>query len=139
MRELTGNNDGVEVAAFLASVGLKEGPPWCAAFPHWCYRQCGSVPEPARNFAMAANWHPKKCRIWQKGQPLKGRISRPGDHFALYYDHLNRIGHTGFIKEETDDYLITVEGNTDGSGSREGDGVYIRKRLKRTIFCVSRW
>ena len=93
---------------------------------------------------MAKAWHPQECRVWERSKHLRkgtpgARISKPGDHFALFYNDLGRIGHTGLIKDEDEDYLTTVEGNTNGPGSREGNGVYIRKRLKKTIYCISRW
>lgn len=139
VKEATGNNDGERVQAYLGSVGLKGNYPWCAAFPHWCYRQTGAVFKPVHRYARASAWHPKECRVWEKKDGVRRRITQAGDHFALYYNHLGRIGHEGWVKDETDDYIITVEGNTDGSGTREGDGVYIRKRSKRTLHCISRW
>lgn len=102
------------------------------------------VYRPASRFAAAKAWHPKECRVWEKDKHWAHhkegeRISRPGDHFALFYNKLGRIGHTGMVKDEDEDYITTVEGNTNGSGGREGDGVYIRKRLKKTLHCISRW
>jgi hypothetical protein len=32
IREATGNNDGPQVEAYLATVGLKKGELWCAVF-----------------------------------------------------------------------------------------------------------
>lgn len=140
--ERTGQNDGPEVERYLASVGLGEGYPWCAALPHWSYRRCGRVLEPAREFAAAARWHEPRRRVWvRKGwTPKPGeRLSRPGDHVALYYANLGRIGHTAVVESEDDDYFATVEGNTNAEGSREGNGVHRRRRLKRSTYCLSRW
>lgn len=143
--ERGGNNRGDEIREYLASVGLPEGHPWCAAFIHWCYRECGEVIEPARRYAMALEWHRKERRVWERGgwapdtARVFRRISEDGDHFALWYDNLGRIGHTGLIIGESEKYIDTVEGNTSPGGSREGDGVYLRRRLKRTIHCISRW
>lgn len=140
--EQGGNNRGAEVKQYLASVGLPEGHAWCAAFVHWCYRECGTVIEPKRKFAMALEWHKQPQRVWGKGawqRDADDRISEDGDHFALWSGHLGRIGHTGLIRGEDDDYILTIEGNTSSGGSREGDGCYLRRRLKRTIHCISRW
>lgn len=141
------NNHGEQVAAYLASVGFKEGAPWCGALPHWCYRECGRVLEPKRSFALAANWHPKERRVWQRSgwkpdtSDTWTPISIAGDHAALWYTSLNpaRIGHTMIVYKEDKKYLYTIEGNTNDGGSRDGDGVYRRRRLKRSIYCVSRW
>lgn len=142
VREATGNNDGPRVEEYLSSVNLGKGYPWCAAFPHWAYRKNGRVLEPARRFAAAATWHPESRRVWERDgwTPEEGEVlSKPGDHLAIYYSNLGRIGHTAVIIEETEDYFRTVEGNTNSEGSREGNGVFIRKRLKRSTYCVSRW
>lgn len=38
-------------------------------------------------------------------------------------------GHIGvFLHKIDDDTIITLEGNTDADGTREGDGIYIKKR-----------
>lgn len=143
--EKTGRNDGVRVEEFLASTGLGKGNPWCAAFPHWAYRQCGVVLMPKQEFARAAKWHDKGRRVWEKKgwTPDTARsfrpVSEPGDHLALYYQNLGRIGHTAVILREDEKYFYTVEGNTNSEGSREGNGVFLRKRLKKGVYCVSRW
>lgn len=144
VREETGHNDGIQVQLFLGSVKLSGDYPWCAALPYWSYKQCGCAPEPAREYAAAARWHRTSQRIWErKGwtpdtADVFRRISIDGDHGALYYANLGRIGHEFMITGEDEDYFNTVEGNTDGSGTREGDGVYIRRRLKKTVHCISR-
>ena len=63
------------------------------------------------------------------------------DVFGIWFQNLNRIAHVGFIDEWKDDcaFCITVEGNTNDEGSREGDGVYKKRRLKSQIYKVSRW
>lgn len=141
--ELTDHNDGEQVEAFLASVGLHAGPPWCSAYVHWVYRRCGQVEEPARQFAMAMRWA-KGDTVWHKRvwEPQPGkwkRITHDGDLFLLYYKELGRIGHVGFVIGEDEDYIHTVEGNTNAAGSREGGGVYRRKRLKKGIHLIVRW
>ena len=139
------SNYGPEVRDYLASTGFKEGAPWCAAFVHWSYRSCDRVIEPPRSFALAANWHSKSHRVWEKGGWVPDtadtwqRISANGDHFALWYSNLNRIGHTGLIYKETEQFFYTIEGNTNSGGERDGDGVFRRKRLKKSVYCVSRW
>ena len=143
--EKTGRNDGARVEEFLASTGLGKGHPWCAAFPHWAYRQCGVVLEPKAEFARAAKWHDKDHRVWEKKGWVPDTakafrpVSEPGDHMSLYYQNLGRIGHTAVILREDEKYFYTVEGNTNSEGSREGNGVFLRKRLKKSAYSVSRW
>ena len=60
-----------------------------------------------------------------------------GDVFGLYFTKYKRVAHVGFIDGADGDNYITVEGNTNGDGSRDGDGVYRKIRPKKTIFVVS--
>ena len=41
------------------------------------------------------------------------------------------LSHTGRVISFDDDYIYTIEGNTNDSGSREGDGVYAKKHGRR--------
>lgn len=135
--EATGNNDGPEVEAFLSSVGLGKGYAWCAAFVHFILKQCE-----VNNTVTA--WSPTCCpttkTVWKQGEKIS-REPVEADVFSLYYRKLGRIGHTGFIKkwDQEDNYVTTIEGNTNADGSREGNGVWIKKRNKRTIYSVANW
>ncbi|HRO18524.1 MAG TPA: hypothetical protein PLU07_10055, partial [Ferruginibacter sp.] len=63
-----------------------------------------------------------------------------GDVFTLYYAHLKRIGHTGFHHKKINSSVYeSVEGNTNAAGSREGDGVYKKKRSYNATHSISRW
>lgn len=62
-----------------------------------------------------------------------------GDVFGLYFPEKGRIAHVGFIDSRDEPWLITVEGNTNPSGAREGDGVYRKRRLIRSIDRVARY
>ena len=62
-----------------------------------------------------------------------------GDVFGLYFPEKKRIAHVGFIDQWDGTWMISVEGNTNVSGSREGDGVYRKRRLVRTIYKVARY
>lgn len=131
MRELTGRNDGPEVEAYLRSTGLGKGNPWCAAFVRWCLDSAG-----VRTSITA--WSPTaydRRRVVWKGH-WRGEFA-PGQVFTLYYSRLGRIGHTGFADRMVNERLVeTVEGNTNGEGSREGDGVYRRKRPLNSMFAI---
>lgn len=62
-----------------------------------------------------------------------------GDVFGLYFPEKGRIAHVGFVDEWQDPWVISVEGNTNVQGSREGDGVYRKRRLVKTIHKVARY
>ncbi len=74
-------------------------------------------------------------------QPDSYRVTTPktGDIFGLFFPDKNRIAHTGFIDQWDGTWLITVEGNTNVSGGREGDGVYRKRRAVKSIYQVARY
>lgn len=138
VREKTGNNDGVSVERYLASVGLSKGNPWCAAFVHWVLQDAGIKDVPKSGYS--PSWFPKAKTVYQAG---KANTNTPGraDVFGIYFASKGRIAHVGFVDSwpPSSTYCMTVEGNTNEAGSREGDGVFIKRRLKKQIYKVSRW
>ncbi len=135
VREKTGHNDGARVEAYLRAVGLGKGYPWCAAFVAWTFKQCGVR---TVNSAWGPSWFPERRVVYRRGQG-KGYIPRAGDVFGIYFSSKRRIAHVGFIDGIKGNYFVTVEGNTNRKGSREGDGVYRKLRPRGTIYRVSRW
>jgi hypothetical protein len=137
VRELTGHNDGSRVEEYLAAVDRYKGDAWCAAFVAWTFQQAGVK-------AVRSGWSPawfedKTHTIYTHGGASTGTPQR-ADVFGLYFANLGRIAHVGFIDEwDNSGVCITVEGNTNEAGSREGDGVYRKRRLKTQIYKVSRW
>ncbi len=132
VRELTGKNDGKEVETFLASAGFGKGYAWCAAFVNWVYIQ-HDIPTP-KTPAWSPSWFPS-CKV------IPNKQARKGDAMGIYFKSKKRIAHVGIIHKwpPEKDYCITVEGNTNRAGSSEGDGVYVKRRLKRQIYRVANW
>jgi len=62
-----------------------------------------------------------------------------GDIFGIYFPDKKRIAHVGFVDQWEGTWLLTVEGNTNASGSNEGDGVYRKRRLVKSVYKVSRY
>lgn len=151
VREATNRNDGPQVGAYLRYVGLKTGNPWCAAFASWCLGQAG-IANPRSGYCpdfftpRRVIWVRKSLKLKADNFKLKGTdaqavasIPSTGDVFGLYFPEKGRIAHVGFIDEWGDKYAVTVEGNTNEAGSREGDGVYRKRRLISSICKVSRF
>jgi hypothetical protein len=140
VRETTGQNDGPDVKKYLKVTGLGEGYPWCAAFVSWVFQKTGgNAPRSAR----VVDWFKANIvykRDWRKTtiSPEKGMVA------GLYYPRLGRYGHIGIVAQTGPGQLknvITIEGNTNAAGSREGQGVYRKIRPWRTIavmadYCV---
>jgi len=136
VRELTGRNDGVEVEKYLAVTGFGKGYAWCAAFISWTYQEAEVK---ALKNAWAPSWFPPGNTIYIKGKS-GNKVPGRADVFGIFYPKDNRIGHVGFVDDwPSGEFVITVEGNTNSAGSREGDGVYRKRRLKANIYKVSRW
>lgn len=127
VREKTGKNDGIKVEAYLKYVGFKKGNPWCAAYVSWVFKQAG---------------YPKPRTAWSPSLfPSARLIKEPsaGMVFGIYFLDLKRIAHCGLIENIQGDFLLTIEGNTNVEGSREGQGVYRRLRHKRTVNKYANW
>lgn len=150
-REVGKNNHGPGPKKYLAACGLGEGYAYCACFVKWSLLQIG-IPTPGT--AWSPSWASGKSVFWKQGSviareerprqsnlPPPARHPQPGDVFTLYYTNIRRVGHVGFIHiwndPRADDWAFTVEGNTNGEGSREGDGVHMRRRLKRSIYTIA--
>jgi hypothetical protein len=128
-------NRGPMVDKYLHSVGVNIPAPWCAAFVSFNL-QAFKIANP--NSAWSPDYAKKQDVIWT---PKQSAIKpQPADVFTLYYTKLRRVGHTGFyIGTDKSGYFITIEGNTNGGGSRDGDGVYKKKREPGKIYAISRF
>ena len=136
VREASGKNDGYDVALFLQSTGLSEGYAWCAAFVNYCLEKAGVHTDKS---AWSPAWFPKEKIVYQRNVSMI-RKPLPGDVFGIYFVKKKRIAHVGFIHRWSDGSgVITVEGNTNKAGSREGDGVYKKFRMKSQIHSVADW
>jgi LysM repeat protein len=98
------------------------GYAWCAVFTSWAALKSGNAdlfPRTA-SCATALDWFRKQ-----------GRYSDyPAIGAQVFYGP-NGGTHTGIVYAYDSTYIYTVEGNTNLTGSPEGDGVYLRKRARR--------
>jgi hypothetical protein len=162
-------NSGPEVERYLRYVNLPKGNPWCAAFVCWVYGEARvSNPRtgwsPGLFGAGKVIWGAGEPRTKSHLEPrAKNQESRhlldipggsvwglashcpllstpaAGDIFGLYFPEKGRIAHVGFIDEWNEPWLTTVEGNTNVLGSRDGDGVYRKRRLVKSVYKVARY
>lgn len=137
IKEATGNNDGQRVEEFLSVTGLGRGNPWCAAFVAWTFNQAGI--ETVRS-AWSPDWFPSDKTIYTRGK-AGNKTPQQADVFGILFPNLGRIAHVGFIDQWPDNspFIITVEGNTNNDGSREGNQTCKKRRLKKQIYKASRW
>lgn len=133
VRETLGKNDSPEIREYLKITNINFPAPWCAALVAYCFTING-VDNPKS--AWCPSWFLKEKVI-----NLKTTIPIQADVFGIYHHDTKRIAHMGFVDSwpRNTDYFITVEGNTNDNGSREGDRVLKKRRLKRSAYKIARY
>lgn len=139
-----GSNWGEEIKYYLSYCNLKTPNPWCAAFVCYCLSNVGcDISHP--KFGLVAMWSKNE---WAANVVIDSRKSgvnispsdvKPGDIFTIYYSNLKRDGHIGIVEKIEGGKLVTIEGNTNSGGSREGIGVYRRTRSLNSISKILRF
>ncbi|MFG1359251.1 peptidoglycan-binding protein [Xanthobacter pseudotagetidis] len=129
-----GSNRGPQVEAYLRSVGLKGGSPWCMAFVHWCFAGAAAalkVPNRVPGTGHVRTAWRQAGRIAAGVRVVAARdaardpsLVTPGMVFFLGLD--GDTGHAGIVTDNVNGVLSTIEGNTNDGGSREGIGVFRR-------------
>jgi hypothetical protein len=135
VKEATGNNDGLQVEAYLKSCGLKKGNPWCVSYIFWCFQQAGILLKIV-NPAFSPNWFQANV-VYRKDWRKTDFKCKPAQVAGFFIASKGRIGHGELIKYEDRNNYYTDGGNTNGAGSDEGDGVYPKIRQKQTIYIIS--
>lgn len=125
VHEDKGNNSGVWVDDFLREAGgLGPGYPWCAAALNWCCEML-DVPNPSKADAAVVGW-----KNWAVAQGRKRTEPKRG--YLCYWLNRDNTGHIGivsnFLKDKND--VLSIEGNTNAAGSREGDAIARKQRPK---------
>jgi hypothetical protein len=133
--EVNGTNCGPRVNEYKAATNLppKESWPWCAAFVCWLVREAMKAngikesntfkrPRTAGAWDFE-NWSMAQGSETNTKKPHRGDI-QAGDIVIFKFSHIG-------IAESAPDKngeVTTIEGNTDGAGSREGGAVLRKKR-----------
>ncbi|HEY8928581.1 MAG TPA: CHAP domain-containing protein [Mucilaginibacter sp.] len=136
VREKTGRNDGVMVETYLRYCALSKGNPWCASFVCWSFGRAG-IPNPKSGYC--PDLFTTSHVIYKRSSKSPNKTPQQGDVWGLYFPEKGRVAHVGFVDDWQDKYVITVEGNTNEKGSREGDGVYRKRRLIKSIYIVANY
>jgi hypothetical protein len=119
-----GSNWGEPVKTYLHSVGIDFPASWCAAFIYWCFNQVTDKNPLVKTGGVLRHWNEadKKFRI---AEP------QPGDIFIM--DFGKGLGHTGIVEKVDENFIYTIEGNSNDSGSREGIEVTRKQRPRKKI------
>ena len=134
VREKTGKNDGPEVAMYLREVGLPEGYAYCAAGLTWCHNQL-KIPNPQS--AWSPDWF-KANVVYRRNKPQIGPFkSLTGQVAGFYSESKKRVSHVALIESESNQHYFTIEFNTNGAGSDDGEGVRRLIRKKATVYVIA--
>jgi hypothetical protein len=134
-----GSNRGPEVDAYLKASGVNPAAghfAWCAAFIYWCYEQAaqslGRANPVIQTAGVLAHWSKAGQkginRITHNAAVNDPSLIKPGHIFII--QHGSTTGHTGMVERVSGGKLVTIEGNTNDGGSREGIGVFRREARK---------
>lgn len=133
-----GSNRGKEVEEYLKSVGLGGGNAWCMAFIFWCFEQAAKQPKVKNPLFKTGHVLTHWIEAGRRNTP---RIShaqainnpalvQPGMIFIIDTGTPGGAGHAGLVEKVIGGKLITLEGNTNVGGEREGIGVFRREARK---------
>lgn len=118
------NNDQ-KYSEQVAGLEWSDYQAWCQTFQSWVFQQAG-----AKDLA------PVTASCWTAVQWFKsrGRFSEYPAVGAQVFFGSGGASHVGLVYAYDDDWAYTIEGNTNDSGSPEGNGVYLRKRARRDSY-----
>jgi hypothetical protein len=135
-----GSNRGPEVDRYLRAVGLNPANgsfAWCVAFTHFCYQAAAEslgVANPhIKTAGVLDHWNragrkPGVLRVTRAEAVANPGLVKPGSLFVI--DLGSGLGHSGMVVESSGGRLLTIEGNTNDGGSRNGIGVFQRDARK---------
>ncbi len=129
-----GQNSGDRVGQYLDYVHLKKGNAWCAAFVCWTLGKAG-LSNPRSGWSPDLFKDHGVCRCLS-GRSVQRPVPRAGDVFGLWIASKGRIAHVGFIERWTDHLVTTIEGNSVSATDSRLEGVFRKRRHRRTIYVV---
>jgi hypothetical protein len=137
------NNSGFHNAAFekqMKDSGFIPGYAWCCIFCEMVYRLALNDLEKNTKLSFKSLREDIQSTINPSTQSTYNNVKkskffkqsqRPqeGDIVIFVNSSRRAFGHAGIVIKVDGDKFTTVEGNTNTSGSAEGDGVYIKERI----------
>lgn len=110
-----GSNWGKHVEKYLRSVNITGPSAWCMAFVYWCVDTAAKESKQINPLFKTGHVLTQWAKV-----PSKMKVAKPqrGDIFIM--DFGGGKGHTGFVASVQGDRIMTIEGNSNDEGSREG-------------------
>lgn len=116
-------NNAQKYSPAVPGLEWSQNQAWCATFVAWCAMKAGVADLFPRTAScdVGGNWFKAQGR-WSEYPAIGAQV-----FFGVPAD----LNHTGIVVGYDETWIYTVEGNTNDDGSREGDGVYLKKRARR--------
>lgn len=144
MENPIGSNRGTEVDEYVRVTGLSPSGrfPWCVCFVFFCFREASK--ELGRDNPMIQTagvldlWNRagQKNRVTVVKAKNNPSLVKPGQIFIIDTGTPGGSGHAGLVEQVAGGKLVTIEGNTNDGGSREGIGVF--RRTQRKIVSINK-
>ena len=99
-----------------------DGLPWCGSFVNWCFHEAG-VKLPSMVSTAAGAHKLKEVSRWVDSEPKIGDLA----FMDFPHDGVDRISHIGIVVGVKAKSVITIEGNTSGSGDQRNGGMVMVK------------
>jgi hypothetical protein len=144
MEQPPGSNRGPQVDKYVRSVGLDPSGQfaWCVAFIYFCFEQAaqklGRSNPMIKTGGVMDHWN----RAGEKGIPRITAAKATGNPALVKPGHIfvistgGGLGHSGLVERVTGGKLVTIEGNTNDGGSRNGVGVF--RRSMRSVASINK-
>ncbi len=136
-KEVSGNMGFIQpfFLKLMESVGWRKSWSWCSIFCKLvyteAYKKMGLDPKIITKY-ISPSVQKTRANFLKAGYPLitDWKLVKPGAYISWVSGSDRTKGHTGILVEFTDNgkKMITIEGNTNSEGSREGDSVAKKTR-----------
>jgi hypothetical protein len=127
-RDKSGWNNQQPYSPAVPGLEWSQGQPWCATFASWVAMQaaCADLYPRTASCDVAAEWFKQHGR-WSAYPALGAQV---------FFGTPDDLTHTGIVVSFDDTFVRSVEGNTNDTGSAQGDGVYENQRARRSSHVV---
>ena len=112
----------VEVPENKVKYNNENGLPWCGYFIDWCAKHAGVKKLPSQISTIQGANKMKEFGCWVDGEPALGDLVFMGWGAKNAIEHIGLV--VGIIDKKT---VLTIEGNTSGSGSQANGGMVMVK------------
>jgi hypothetical protein len=136
-------NSGFQDSAFekkMKAIGFVSGSAWCAFFAKLVWMESFGLAKPFEWVKVSPFLNPSAVATYKNfksGSPARlSSTPKPGD-LIVWQNYKNGVahwtGHIGIVIEVNGEQLITIEGNSNSQGGREGIEVSKQKRKSTPV------